>query len=141
MMRGRKAWTSAAAVAVFALLFILALAVTEIWVAYMAAFCLLVPGYGWAHRMQLKDRGDTLAMTVVLSLCASVLVGTAMAVSGLWSPLAGLAILVLITLGGFAPIPGVALFRNKYISRLVQRPANGSTWDSGNTPEDELHRF
>jgi uncharacterized membrane protein len=111
MMRGRNVWTYAAAVAVLALLCILAVAVTEVRLILMAAFCLLVPGYGWAHRMQLKDRGDTLAMAVVLSLCASVLVGTALAVSGLWSPLAGLIILVLITLGGFAPIPGVAPFR------------------------------
>jgi hypothetical protein len=121
MMRGRNAWTLAAAVAVFALLCILAVAVAEVRLVLMAAFCLLVPGYGWAHRMQLKDRGDTLAMTVVLSLCASVLVGTALAVSGLWSPLAGLIILVLITLGGFAPIPGVAPFRKEFKSRLVQR--------------------
>jgi uncharacterized membrane protein len=122
MMRGRNVWTYAAAVAVLALLCILAVAVTEVRLILMAAFCLLVPGYGWAHRMQLKDRGDTLAMTVVLSLCASVLVGTALAVSGLWSPLAGLIILVLITLGGFAPIPGVAPFRKEFKSRLVQRP-------------------
>jgi sterol desaturase/sphingolipid hydroxylase (fatty acid hydroxylase superfamily) len=122
MMRGRNAWTSAAAVVVLALLFILAVAVVEIRLTFMAAFCILMPGYGWAHRMQLKDRGDTLAMTVVLSLCASVLVGTALAVSGLWSPLAGFAILVLITLGGFAPIPGVAPFRKEFKSLLLQRP-------------------
>lgn len=124
-MRGRNVWTYGAAVAVFAFLCILAVAVTEVRLILMAAFCLLVPGYGWAHRMQLKDRGDTLAMTVVLSLCASVLVGTALAVSGLWSPFAGLIILVLITLGGFAPIPGVAPFRKESKSRLVQHPGHG----------------
>lgn len=121
-MRRRNAWTSAAAVAVFALLFILAVAVTEIRLTFMTAFCLLVPGYGWARRMQLKDRGDTLALTVVLSLGASVLVGTALAVSGWWSPLAGLAILVLITIGGFMPLPGVAPFRKGFRSRFAQRP-------------------
>jgi len=120
-MQRRNAWTSATAVTVLVLLVILAVTVVEVRMPLVAAFCLLVPGYGWARRMHLKDRGDTLAMTVVLSLCASVLVGTALAVSGLWSPLAGLAILVLITLGGITPIPSVAPFRGVAKARPPQR--------------------
>lgn len=64
-------------------------------------FCLFVPGFGWARRMRLKDGGDTLAMALVVSLCATILVATAMVVSGWWSPVAGFIILLLIATAGF----------------------------------------
>ena len=34
--------------------------------------CLVLPGLGWARKMRLGDRGDTLALTVVLSICTTV---------------------------------------------------------------------
>ena len=71
-------------------------------------FCLLAPGYGWARRFSPNDRGDTLAMRLVISLCATIGVGTAMAVSGWWSPHAGFILLALIAMAGFHPWRGHA---------------------------------
>ena len=75
-----------------------------------------MPGYGWARRMRLKDRGDTLALTAVFSICATIAVGTAMAVTGWWSPVAGFAVLVLIALCGFMP------FRRTAADQQGRRP-------------------
>lgn len=68
------------------------------------ALCLLLPGLGWARKMRFGDRGDTLALGVVLSMCATVAVGTAMAVSGAWSPVGGMAVLALVAAVGFLPL-------------------------------------
>jgi hypothetical protein len=70
--------------------------------------CLLLPGLGWARQMRLGDRGDTLAMAVVVSLCCTVAVGTGMAVSGAWSWAAGLAVLAVVTVTGFLPFAALA---------------------------------
>ena len=51
--------------------------------ALALAGCLVLPGLGWARKMRLGDLGDTVALAVVLSICTTVAVGTAMAVSGL----------------------------------------------------------
>ena len=69
--------------------------------------CLVLPGLGWARKMRLGDPGDTLALTLVLSVCATVGVGTAMALASAWSVGGGLAALGLVALSGF--IPGRAL--------------------------------
>lgn len=65
--------------------------------------CLVLPGLGWARKMRLGDPGDTLAMTLVLSICTTVAVGTAMALAGAWSVGGGLAVLGLVALGGLVP--------------------------------------
>jgi hypothetical protein len=72
-------------------------------VAFALAVCLLLPGFGWARKMRFGDVGDTVAMAIVLSICTTVAVGTAMAVSGSWSPEWGLAVLAGIGLAGFVP--------------------------------------
>jgi hypothetical protein len=70
--------------------------------------CLLLPGLGWARQMRLGDRGDTLAMAVVVSICCTVAVGTGMAVSGAWSWAGGLAVLAVVTVTGFVPFAVLA---------------------------------
>ena len=72
-------------------------------VAFALAICLLLPGLGWARKMRLADLGDTVALAIVLSICATVTTGTAMAVSGSWSPGWGLAVLAGVALAGFVP--------------------------------------
>ena len=75
-------------------------------VAALAA-CLVLPGLGWARRLRLKDLGDTIALTVVLSLSLTAVVATGMAVTRSWSPIAGLAILAAVSALGFIPVRAV----------------------------------
>src|ERR687893_247655 len=70
--------------------------------AFALAICLLLPGFGWARKMRLADLGDTVALAIVLSMCVTVVVGTAMVVSG-FSPEWGLAALAGVALAGFMP--------------------------------------
>lgn len=70
--------------------------------------CLLLPGLGWARKMRFGDRGDTLALAVVLSMCGTVAVGTAMALSGRWSLGWGLVVLLGIAAAGFVPAGALA---------------------------------
>ena len=72
-------------------------------VALALASCLVLPGLGWARKMHFGDLGDTAALAVVLSVCTTVAVGTAMALSDHWSPGWGLAVLAGIGLAGFVP--------------------------------------
>ena len=72
-------------------------------VAFALATCLLLPGLGWARKMRFGDLGDTVALAVVLSICTTVAVGTAMAMSGSWSTGWGLAALAGVALAGFVP--------------------------------------
>jgi hypothetical protein len=65
--------------------------------------CLLLPGLGWARRLRLRDKGDTLALTVVLSLCSTAIVATSQVVAGWWSPVGGLLALGAIAVLGFVP--------------------------------------
>ena len=71
------------------------------------AGCLVLPGLGWARRLRLRDLGDTVALTVVLSLSITAVVATGMAVTGLWSPVAGLVVLAAVTGLGFVPVRAV----------------------------------
>ena len=119
MSRQRIMLTGAAAVAA-ALLLLLVVEVGWVRTLCAAAFCLLAPGCGWARRMHLKDRGDTLALTAVFSICATIAVGTAMAVTGWWSPVAGFAVLVLIAVCGFMP------FRRTAAAHKVADPKPGT---------------
>ena len=72
-------------------------------VALAIAVCLLLPGLGWARKMHFGDLGDTVALAVVLSVCTTIAVGTAMALSGRWSVGWGLLVLAGVTLAGFVP--------------------------------------
>lgn len=81
--------------------------------------CLLLPGAGWARRMRLRDGGDTLALTVVLSICATAVVGTLMAVTHHWSPLSGLVILLGVSAAGFVPAGAVVA---RIGSAVLHRP-------------------
>ena len=65
--------------------------------------CLLIPGWGWARRFRTRDRVDTLALAVVLSICFTVAVSTTMVMAARWSTLGGLAALVVIGVVGFVP--------------------------------------
>lgn len=81
---------------------VLLVEVETVRLASAVAFCLLGPGCGWARKMRSNDDGgDTLALALALSICATIAVGTAMALSGWWFPVAGFTILLLITAAGF----------------------------------------
>lgn len=80
---------------------VLLLEVEAVRLISAVVFCLFVPGYGWALRMRPGDGGDTLAMALVLSFCATTFVATAMAVAGWWSPVAGFISLLLMGAAGF----------------------------------------
>ena len=67
------------------------------------ALCVLLPGLGWARRLRPADRGDTLALAVMLSLCATVAVSTAMVLADRWSLTVGAACLTGIAGLGFVP--------------------------------------
>ncbi len=71
--------------------------------------CLLLPGWGWARRFRTRDRVDTLALAVVLSICFTVTVSTTMVMAARWSTLGGLAALVVIGVVGFVPTQQVLL--------------------------------
>ena len=92
--------------------------------------CLVLPGLGWARKMRLGDRGDTLALTVVLSICTTVAVGTAMAVSGTWSSGLGLAALALVTGTGFVPFAALAdRARTAAARRRAAFGDDGGAWE------------
>jgi hypothetical protein len=98
--------------------------------AMALAVCLLLPGLGWARKRRFGDLGDTVALAIVLSICTTIAVGTAMAVSGYWSPGWGLAVLVGIGLAGF--VPGrLLLDRAGAVIRLRsrRRPAGDRSMD------------
>lgn len=63
-------------------------------------FCSIAPGLGWARCLNFKNIGDTWAMTAVLSISMTVVVATAMAVTGLWSPLLGIGTLCVFSVLG-----------------------------------------
>lgn len=71
--------------------------------AVALALCLLVPGLGWARKLRTSDLGDTLALSVALSLCATTAVATTMAVTARWSPWVGLVALGVVAVLGFLP--------------------------------------
>lgn len=124
MSSRQKSMFVAAGLAAVALLFALSALISEVRLICIVGFCLLAPGYGWSRRMRLKDRGDTAAMTIVLSICAIVVVGTVMAVTRTWSPFAAMVVLVLIGLCGFAPLSGPGSF-GKHVRRRAHRLVHG----------------
>jgi hypothetical protein len=70
-------------------------------VVVVAAACLLLPGLGWAFRLQLRDAGDKLALAIGISICAITLIGTTMAVTGRWSTSGGAIALLAVAITGF----------------------------------------
>jgi hypothetical protein len=81
------------------------------------AFALVIPGLGWACRLRLRDRGDTLLFAVTISICLLVLVGEGMALLRLWSVTGGFLILAAIgALGVCLPQP----FRLPLLSRFAK---------------------
>ena len=98
-------------------------------VALALAICLLLPGLGWARKMRFADLGDTVALAIVLSMCMTVAVGTAMAVSGSWSPKWGLATLAGVALAGFVPARLLAARAGAAVQRRRAGFANdGVAW-------------
>ena len=71
---------------------------------FALTICLLLPGLGWTRRVRSGDRGDTLALAIVLSTCMTVAVGTTMVLSRSWSLGWGLAALSGISVAGYLPI-------------------------------------
>jgi hypothetical protein len=67
----------------------------------VAAACLLLPGLGWARRSRLRDTGDRLALAIAISISAVTVIGTIMAVTGLWSAWIGLTALLAVAAAGF----------------------------------------
>jgi uncharacterized membrane protein len=67
----------------------------------VAAACLLLPGLGWARRSQLRDAGDRLALAIGISISAVTVIGTIMAITGLWSASVGMIVLLAVAVGGF----------------------------------------
>lgn len=76
--------------------------VESVRLIWAVAFCLLLPGSGWAYRAD-GDVVDRIALAVVISLCATILVSTAMVVSNSWSVPGGVVALAVFTLLGFVP--------------------------------------
>lgn len=76
----------------------------EIRMISAVLFCLLAPGYGWARRLPGNSRGDTLALAVILSICATILLGTTMAVLHAWEPVTAFMVLTGIGIAGFLPL-------------------------------------
>ena len=107
-MRTRSSVVTVAGPAtVVALALALALDAPAVRMAGALVACLVLPGLGWARRLRLKDLGDTIALTVVLSLSLTAVVATGMAVTGTWSPAGGLVILIAVTGLGFVPVRAV----------------------------------
>lgn len=109
-MTSRHTMLIAAAAVAAALLGVLLVLVPGFRVICASAFCLLAPGSGWARRLSLDSRADRWAMALVLSICATVAVATAMVVAGLWSAVGGFVALGVITVAGFVPVDSLRAF-------------------------------
>lgn len=73
--------------------------------ALVAGFLLLAPGGAWALRMQIRDPFDTLAVGVALGLASSIVIASAMALTGWWHPGAAFVVLAALTVLGLT-LPG-----------------------------------
>lgn len=102
MNREKTAWVVVGA-AVVVVLVLLPIAVEPVRLPHAVAFCLLVPGWGWARRTGPGDAVDRLALTVAISLSATIIVGTAMVATDRWSIPVGIAALTVVAVLGFVP--------------------------------------
>lgn len=75
-------------------------------VLYLVGACLVLPGAGWVYRWGGGDLGERIAVTLVISLAATILVATAMAATGTWTIVGGLVALAVVSVLGFVPFPG-----------------------------------
>lgn len=89
--------------AVAVVLAILAIVVEAVRLLLLVAFCLLLPGLGWARRVDRGDTVDTIALAVLISMSSMILVSTAMVVLDAWSTPGGIAVLVALAVLGFVP--------------------------------------
>jgi hypothetical protein len=78
-------------------------------IAVLLAFAVAVPGLGWAWRLGLPDKGDTLLLAITISVCLLVVVGEGMALLRLWSVQGGFLVLAAIAVLGVVLPPD--LFR------------------------------
>lgn len=104
MNRAKSVGVLVAAAAVLALVF-LPIVVESVRLLYLVALCLLLPGAGWAYRATNADVVDRIALAVVISMSATILVATAMVVTDSWSVAGGVAALAAVGLLGFVPGP------------------------------------
>lgn len=104
MNRDRTAWALVGAVAVLALV-ALPVLVESVRLLYVVACCLLLPGSGWAYRAKAADTADGITLTLAISMSATILVATAMVVTGTWSVPGGVIALLAITVLGYVPYP------------------------------------
>jgi hypothetical protein len=81
---------------------------TPVRAPILLAFALVIPGLGWAWRLRLSDRGDTLLLAVAISVCVLVVVGEGMALLRLWSFKGGFLLLAVIALLGVTVAPSRA---------------------------------
>lgn len=100
-MRGHRSMGAVVAVVVI-------LAIPPVFVEasrplWAVVFCLLLPGSGWAYRAEVGDFFDKVALAVIVSMCATILVATGMVVTNSWSVLGGVAGLAVFALLGFVP--------------------------------------
>lgn len=82
---------------------ILPVFVDSVRLLWSVLFCLLVPGSGWAYRSGVGDLLDRVALAVVISMSATILVSTFMAVNNWWSVPGGVAALAVFALVGYIP--------------------------------------
>lgn len=94
--------------AVLVVLVILPIVVEPVRLLYAVAFCLLVPGCGWAYRAAVVDTLDKIALAMVISMSATILVATAMVATNSWSVSGGVAVLVAFAVLGFVPFRQVS---------------------------------
>ena len=126
-----------ATVVVLALALALALDSPAVRMTAALAGCLVLPGLGWARRLRLRDLGDTIALTVVLSLSITAVVATGMAVTRTWSPVGGLAVLAGIAVLGFLPVRSLVARAESVVlggTALAPRP-RPVTVDAGDTED------
>lgn len=102
-MNGNRTARILIAGVILLVLVIVPIAVEAVRLPYLVGFCLLAPGWGWARRMGSGDGGDRLALTVVISMSASILVATTMVATDTWSAPVGVAALAAVTVLGFVP--------------------------------------
>lgn len=123
-------WRAVAVVALAALAGLLvAISPAEARLGLAAVGCLLLPGLGWARKMRFDDVGDTVAFAVVLSICGTVMVGTAMALADAWSLGWGLAALTLAAVTGFVPVGALVDRANRAVEeRMAGVGDDGGAW-------------
>lgn len=97
----KKAWILVGVVG--AALVALLIAFEPVRVVCAAAFCVVVPGSGWAYRAGGGDAADRLALAVVISMSASILVATALVTTNSWSIPLGVTALASFAMLGFIP--------------------------------------